>query len=203
MTWLGIECCYVTDLIIQCRASSVSGLSWSVFSGRTAVVASLGRLPASAGGMIALSVVAWPSLVGPVMSVPVPGIPGTTGASAEGCVMAYSMALIAILVCCRAVASGIVVIALCALDGLVRCSHSVLEYWRSCWNGCREGCTFFTSFESGLLELLATCDTSDMDLVMYLMVNLGFVNYFDNLVESLDVPILKNWTTQEQFKLYH
>ena len=49
-----------------------------------------------------------------------------------------------------------------------------------------------------LLELLAACDKSDMDLVMYLTVNLGFVNYFDNLVESLDVPILKNWTTQEQ-----
>ena len=33
---------------------------------------------------------------------------------------------------------------------------------------------------------------------MYFTVNLAFVNYFDNLVESLDVPILKNWTTQEQ-----
>ena len=39
---------------------------------------------------------------------------------------------------------------------------------------------------------------SETDLVMYFTVNLAFVNYFDNLVDSLDVPILKNWTTQEQ-----
>ena len=33
---------------------------------------------------------------------------------------------------------------------------------------------------------------------MYCTVNVAFVNYFDNLVESLDIPILKNWTTKEQ-----
>ena len=33
---------------------------------------------------------------------------------------------------------------------------------------------------------------------MYFTVNLAFVNYFGNLIKSLDVPILKNWTTQEQ-----
>ena len=49
-----------------------------------------------------------------------------------------------------------------------------------------------------LLELLAACENSDTDLVMYFTVNLAFVNYFDKLVESLDVPILKNWTTKEQ-----
>ena len=49
-----------------------------------------------------------------------------------------------------------------------------------------------------LLESLTACDTSNMDLVMYFTVNLTFVNYFDNLVECLNVPILKNWTTQEQ-----
>ena len=49
-----------------------------------------------------------------------------------------------------------------------------------------------------LLESLAACDTSNMDLVMYFTVNLAFVNYFDNLVECLNIPILKNWTTQEQ-----
>ena len=37
-----------------------------------------------------------------------------------------------------------------------------------------------------------------MHLVMYFTVNLAFVNYFYNLVESLDVPILKNWTAWEQ-----
>ena len=42
-----------------------------------------------------------------------------------------------------------------------------------------------------LLELLAACKNSEMDLVMYFTVNLAFVNYFDNLVESLDVPFLK------------
>ena len=49
-----------------------------------------------------------------------------------------------------------------------------------------------------LLESLAARENSEMDLVMYFTVNLAFVNYFDNLVEYLDVPILKNWTTKEQ-----
>ena len=33
---------------------------------------------------------------------------------------------------------------------------------------------------------------------MYFTFNLAFINYFDNLIECLKVPILKNWTTQEQ-----
>ena len=33
---------------------------------------------------------------------------------------------------------------------------------------------------------------------MYFTVHLAFVNYFDNVIESLGVPILKNWTIQEQ-----
>ena len=49
-----------------------------------------------------------------------------------------------------------------------------------------------------LLESLAACDKSYTDLVMYFTLNIAFVNYFDNVVESLDDPILKNWTTQEQ-----
>ena len=49
-----------------------------------------------------------------------------------------------------------------------------------------------------LLESLAVSDTSNMDLVMCFTVNLAFVNYFDNLLECLNVPILKNLTTQEQ-----
>ena len=40
--------------------------------------------------------------------------------------------------------------------------------------------------------MLTACENSDIT------VNLAFVNYFDNLVESLDIPILKNWTTKEQ-----
>ena len=49
-----------------------------------------------------------------------------------------------------------------------------------------------------LLESLAACDTSTTDLVISYTVNLAFVNYFDNLIDSLEVPILQNWTTQEQ-----
>ena len=49
-----------------------------------------------------------------------------------------------------------------------------------------------------LLEFLAACKNSETDLVMYFTVNLAFVNYFDNLVESFDAPILKNWKTKEQ-----
>ena len=49
-----------------------------------------------------------------------------------------------------------------------------------------------------LLELLAACDNSETDLVMYFTVNLTFVNYFDNMIESLGTPVLRYWTTQEQ-----
>ena len=55
-----------------------------------------------------------------------------------------------------------------------------------------------------LLELLAACDHSETktDLVMYFTVNLAFVSYFDNVIESLGVPIQRNWTTQEQICPY-
>ena len=49
-----------------------------------------------------------------------------------------------------------------------------------------------------LFELLAACGNSETDLVMYLTGNLAFVNYFDKMIESLDDPILRNWTTQQQ-----
>ena len=49
-----------------------------------------------------------------------------------------------------------------------------------------------------LLQSLAVCNTSTMDLVMHFTVNLAFVNYFDHLVECLDIPIVKNRITQEQ-----
>ena len=49
-----------------------------------------------------------------------------------------------------------------------------------------------------LLESLAACDNTKTrtDLVVYFTVNLAFVNYFDNVIKSLGVPILRNWTTQ-------
>ena len=51
-----------------------------------------------------------------------------------------------------------------------------------------------------LLKLLAACDNSETktDLVMYFTVYLSFVNYFANILESLGVPVLRNWITQEQ-----
>ena len=51
-----------------------------------------------------------------------------------------------------------------------------------------------------LLESLAACEGSDTktDLEMYFTINLAFVNYFDDTIEELGIPILRNWTTQEQ-----
>ena len=54
-----------------------------------------------------------------------------------------------------------------------------------------------------LLESLAACDKLTMDLVMYFTVNLAFVNYFDDLPDTLDAPILQNWTTYvDRFYLF-
>ena len=51
-----------------------------------------------------------------------------------------------------------------------------------------------------LLKLLAACENSGtkIDLEMYFTVNLAFVNYFDKAIEELGIPVLRNWTTQEQ-----
>ena len=51
-----------------------------------------------------------------------------------------------------------------------------------------------------LLESLPACENFETkaDLVMYCTVNLAFVNYFENALESLDSSISINWTTQEQ-----
>ena len=51
-----------------------------------------------------------------------------------------------------------------------------------------------------LLESLAACEGSDTktDLEMYFTINLAFMNYFDDTMEELGIPILRNWTTQEQ-----
>ena len=53
---------------------------------------------------------------------------------------------------------------------------------------------------SFLLELLAVCENSEAktDLEMYFIVHLAFVNYFDEAIEELGIPVMKNWTTQEQ-----
>ena len=36
------------------------------------------------------------------------------------------------------------------------------------------------------------------DLEMHFTINLAFVNYFDDMIEELDIPISQNWMTQEQ-----
>ena len=51
-----------------------------------------------------------------------------------------------------------------------------------------------------LLESLAACKGSETktDLEMHFTINLAFVNYFDDMIEELGIPVLQNWTTQEQ-----
>ena len=46
-----------------------------------------------------------------------------------------------------------------------------------------------------LLESIIVCHDSKSDMVMYFTVNAAFFNYFDDLIDSLDIPILQNWTT--------
>ena len=51
-----------------------------------------------------------------------------------------------------------------------------------------------------LLESLAACKGSETktDLEMHFTINLVFMNYFDDIIEELGIPVLRNWTTQEQ-----
>ena len=51
-----------------------------------------------------------------------------------------------------------------------------------------------------LLESLAACEGPETktDLEMYFTINLAFVNYFNDMIEELGIPISQNWTTQEQ-----
>ena len=51
-----------------------------------------------------------------------------------------------------------------------------------------------------LLESLAAGESPETktDLEMHFAINLAFVNYFDDMIEELGVPISQNWTTQEQ-----
>ena len=37
-----------------------------------------------------------------------------------------------------------------------------------------------------------------IDLEMHFTINLAFVNYFDDMIEELGIPVSQNWTTQEQ-----
>ena len=49
-----------------------------------------------------------------------------------------------------------------------------------------------------LLESLAACHNVEAELVMYFTVNTAFINYLDNLTDTLKFPILLNWTTHKQ-----
>ena len=50
-----------------------------------------------------------------------------------------------------------------------------------------------------LLESIAACDPErdEVDLEMYFVANTAFLNYFDELISTLDVPFLHNITRQE------
>ena len=50
-----------------------------------------------------------------------------------------------------------------------------------------------------LLKLLAACSKNEKpDLEMYFTVNLAFIDYLDQLKETIDTPVIRNWTNQEQ-----
>ena len=51
-----------------------------------------------------------------------------------------------------------------------------------------------------LLESLAACEGSETktDLEMHFTINLALVNYFDDMIKELGIPVSQNWTTQEQ-----
>ena len=62
-------------------------------------------------------------------------------------------------------------------------------------------CNWDIEVESNfLLESLPACKGSETktDLEMHFTINLAFVNYFDDMIEELGVPVSQNWTTQEQ-----
>ena len=48
------------------------------------------------------------------------------------------------------------------------------------------------------LESLVACHDAESKLVMYFTVNTAFVNYLNNLTETVKFPILLNWTTHKQ-----
>ena len=50
-----------------------------------------------------------------------------------------------------------------------------------------------------LLKLLAACRENEKpDLEMYFTVNLAFIYYLDQLKETINTPVIRNWTNQEE-----
>ena len=61
-------------------------------------------------------------------------------------------------------------------------------------------CNYIIEVESNfLLESIAACDPErdDVDLEMYFVANTAFLNYFDELINTLDIPAFHNITRQE------
>ena len=61
-------------------------------------------------------------------------------------------------------------------------------------------CNCIIEVESNfLLESIAACDPEreDIDLEMYFVANTAFLNYFDGLINTLDIPVFHNITRQE------
>ena len=49
------------------------------------------------------------------------------------------------------------------------------------------------------LKLLAACRENEKpDLEMYITVNLAFVDYLDQLKQTIDTTVIRNWTNQEK-----
>ena len=50
-----------------------------------------------------------------------------------------------------------------------------------------------------LLESITACDPerNDIDFEMYFVANIAFLNYFDELINTLDIPVFHNITRQE------
>ena len=61
-------------------------------------------------------------------------------------------------------------------------------------------CNCYIEAESNfLLESLVACRENEKpDLEMYFTVNLAFVDYLDQLNETIDTPVIRNWTNQKQ-----
>ena len=51
-----------------------------------------------------------------------------------------------------------------------------------------------------LLESLAACKDSETktDLEMHFTINLAFMNYFNDIIKELGIPVSRNYTTHEQ-----
>ena len=61
-------------------------------------------------------------------------------------------------------------------------------------------CNCFIEAENNfLLESIAACnpERDDVDLEMYFVANIAFLNYFDELINTLDIPAFHNITRQE------